>query len=180
MYHCFGAQINIGGPVPRFLVEDLCAAILRQRVMVGGLPGCFAPRSAEDLLKVRQEWDGAEVLCLVDDRALEGELRILETFLLSRSIAFNRYSDPCGMRMAQLVVYRPRKADFCLMTDPNHEPVTWSRRYDLVLGALAESIKLLEQKKFDRGLRAVRRAQRFLLRLVPEIPPLEEFTITDE
>src|SRR5829696_6668807 len=76
------AYIRIGGTIPRRLVAELCRAITYEQLALDWGEAHFAPATAQELLEVRTNVYGADVLQLYDDDARWGEFADLEKFLI--------------------------------------------------------------------------------------------------
>ncbi|HUT59472.1 MAG TPA: hypothetical protein VNA25_16605 [Phycisphaerae bacterium] len=108
----FPAEIYIGGPIPRVLLEELVGVIVADGA---SLEDYGAPcATEEDLRKAFRE--GA-VVSLYDAEASFGQFDGLEAFLVKHRIPFDRYSDAFYEYNAEAVFYRGRGEPIIMPTD---------------------------------------------------------------
>jgi hypothetical protein len=96
------ATIEIGGDIPRRLVEGLCEAIGVDRPCLRGL--LTWPQGEADLLKGVGD---SGTLVLQDDEARLGEFDAIERFCVENQVAFDRHSEARYDYNAENVSFRP-------------------------------------------------------------------------
>ncbi|MGC9335811.1 MAG: hypothetical protein ACP5JJ_16815, partial [Anaerolineae bacterium] len=101
MFDRFAAEIHIGGPIPRTLIEPLAEAIVATGASLLGYGDKIATKQ-EALEALR---DGTKV-SLYDDQALCGRMADLEDFLLKHHIHFDHCSVAYGEYDAEMAFYR--------------------------------------------------------------------------
>ena len=181
MSETIAAEIRVGGKVALSLVPDLCQRIAQEGVALDWGEGQFSPTTKEDLLEAREDRDGAILLCLYDDQARFGEFAELETFLREQSVSFDRLSEAKYEYAAQIVSFRPDTGLVELPTDPQHRPIVLAEDLEPLGMSLSRLIRQIEQADVPKALRAAKRADRSLKRLLPpKLPPLEPFEIVAE
>ena len=181
MSETMAAEIRIGGKIAASLVPELCQRIAQEVVALDWGEGRFSPTTKEDLLEAREDRDGVLLLCLYDDQARWGEFAELETFLRGHGIAFERLSDAKYDYGAQVVSFRPETGLVELPTDPQHRPIVLAEELDPVAKSLSRLIRQIEQGDVQKVLRAAKRTERMLNKLLPPvISPLEPFEISEE
>ena len=102
------AWIEIGGPLPRELVQGLLDCIRAHGLSddFGGSP--IKAVSADDLLELAQDADGhVDTLKLYDERAHNGQFDNLEWFLEQHDIGFDRHGDGVAEFSPEVVRFRP-------------------------------------------------------------------------
>ena len=97
----YPAEIHIGGPVPRTLLDDLVRKIAETG---GSLSGYDEGGAAED--EIRAALREGAILDLCDCHACYGHFRELEAFLIEHGIHFNHHSEACYEYDAQNTCYR--------------------------------------------------------------------------
>jgi len=97
----FPAAIEIGGPIPRSVVNDLIEAI---RAEDGALEDHGGPRNSREAIK--DALKEGHTLTLCDERARYGQFEALEAFLVKHGIHFDRHSDSYCEFNAENVAYR--------------------------------------------------------------------------
>ena len=178
MSETIAAEIRVGGKVAASLVPQLCQRIAQEVVALDWGEGRFSPMTREDLLEAREDRDGVLLLCLYDDQARWGEFAELETFLREHGLAFERLSDAKYEYSAQVASFRPKTGLVELTTDPQHRPIVLAEELEPLGMSLSRVIRQIEQGDVQKALRAAKRGERLLKRLLPlKVPPLEPFEI---
>ena len=159
----FAAEIEIGGPVPASLMDELLDAVHHDGASFEWGDG-FAGTTEELIESVRE----GGTLWLCDDQATYGEFSSLEELLVRHSIAFDRRCDAGSECDPELVRFRPgmSKPD-CRNTSMDGCEIVEVSRLCYVLDALkrgdASTAYLLLQDV-----------------LGPVIPPLEPFYVVGD
>ena len=97
----YPAEIHIGGPVPRTLLDDLVRKIAETGASLNGYDdGC----ATED--EVRAALREGAILDLCDCHASYGHFGELEAFLIQHGIHFNHHCEACYEYDAQNTYYR--------------------------------------------------------------------------
>jgi len=140
----FPAEIYIGGPIPRALLEELIGVIVADGA---SLEDYGAPCATEESL--RQAFREGVVVSLYDAEASFGQFDALEAFLVKHRISFDRYSDAFYEYNAEAVFYRGRGEPIIMPTDQEGHIMVHA---DVVA-------KVLDNRSLDapRKLDAVRR-----------------------
>ena len=97
----YPAQIHIGGPIPRTLLEELVRKIAETGASLNGYDDGYA---GED--EIRTALRESAVVNLYDCHASYGHFRELEAFLIEHGIHFNHHSEACYEYDAQNTCYR--------------------------------------------------------------------------
>ena len=84
----YPAEIHIGGPIPRTILNEL----VKQIVATGASLGGYGERSVTDK-SIRETLQEGQIIDLFDDRARYGRFDELEGFLVRHGIHFNRHCD---------------------------------------------------------------------------------------
>ena len=95
--------IQIGGKLPRSSAEQLCIAILTNRVSLEWGDATFEPKSLKELVAARKD----ERLWLCDNEASWGEFPDLEQACRELGLAYIRCSDGASTYDAKRVDWRP-------------------------------------------------------------------------
>ena len=175
------ADIRIGGPVPRELVEELCGEIQAAGVRLDYDGPFCEPRTAEDLIAACGE-DG--LLFLADHEVAYGEFAQLEDSLKQHGISFTRRSE--GKYEYDPIVYefRPGRNPVEILTNNDFEPVIHARPVAEAEALLTEAVELLDDgdiiRKINRAQQRVAEAiTKLQAALPPKLPPLEPLSIVD-
>lgn len=161
MSECMAAEIEIGGAVPAHLVPGLIESIKTEGLFVGWQEENFDAQTAEDLLEMARRRGKRGTVHLADVEASWGRFDVLEDFLATNGIAFDRRSDKYEFD-PELVQYRPgMKQPLLRYTRHDHEPV-------VVLRDLKKMQQALEDGKLERAHMALRRL--FGLQVAPLQP----------
>jgi len=99
----FPAELHIGGPMPRALLEELIGVIVAEGA---SLEDYSAPCATEEAL--REAFREGAVVSLYDAEASFGQFDALEAFLVKHHLHFDRYSDAFYEYNAEVVFYRGR------------------------------------------------------------------------
>jgi hypothetical protein len=175
------AEIQIGGRVAASLVPELCQRIAREALALDWGEGRFSPATTEGLLEAREDHDGVLLLRLYDDQAFFGEFAELERFFREQGVAFDRLSEAKYEYPAQVVRFRPETGLVEWPTDPQHRPIVVAEDLEPLGMALSRLIRQIEQGRIPKALRAAKRAERLLKRLLPPaVSPLKPFEIVPE
>ncbi|MCK4374767.1 MAG: hypothetical protein KAX19_05535 [Candidatus Brocadiae bacterium] len=97
----FAAEIHIGGPIPKPLLDELIATVVAEGA---SLEGYCEARAAEE--PVRKAFHEASVVDLYDEQASAGRFQALEAFLVEHGIHFDRHSDAFCEYEAENAYYR--------------------------------------------------------------------------
>jgi len=97
----FAAEIHIGGPIPKPLLDELIATIVAEGA---SLEGYCEARATE--APVRKAFHEARVVDLYDEQASAGRFQPLEAFLVEHGIHFDRHSDAFCEYEAENAYYR--------------------------------------------------------------------------
>lgn len=175
------AYIRIGGAVPQRLVDPLCKAIAQQHLSLDWGDARFVPTGAEDLLDVRTNVYGADVLQLYNDDAPWGEFMDLEKFLVENGIGFDRFHEAKFDTNARLTQFRPggKRVDF--NTSVEGHVVVPLRDVQHLRDELQKVHALLQKKRHEQGAQTLQDALESLAtRLVEPSPPLPALEIVAE
>ena len=97
----YPAEIHIGGPVPRTVLDELVKQIVDAGASLEGYGECtVTDKSVREAL-----WEG-HIVDLFDDRACCGRFDELENFLVRRRIHFNRHCEAYCEYDAENVYFR--------------------------------------------------------------------------
>jgi hypothetical protein len=173
------AEIWIGGKVPLALVPNLCEAIRREGVALDWGDAVFQPRSAEDLLDARKDYDqGITLLWLCDDRASWGQFEALESFLQRNGISFRRRSEGTSEYAPEVVEHRNGVGLISLATTATGEPVVAAAELAPIATALSDATGALRSDRAKDAIAVLETAQESLRAMLPPVlPPLESFEI---
>ena len=108
----FPAEIHIGGPIPRALLDELIGVIVADGA---SLEDYGSPCATEESL--REAFREGAVVSLYDAEASFGQFDALEAFLVKHRIPFDRYSDAFYEYNAEAVFYRGRGEPIIMPTD---------------------------------------------------------------
>jgi hypothetical protein len=108
----FPAEIHIGGPFPRALLDELIGVIAAEGT---SLEDYGSPCATEESL--REAFREGAVVSLYDAEASFGQFDALEAFLVKHHIPFDRYSDAFYEYNAEAVFYRGRGEPIIMPTD---------------------------------------------------------------
>ena len=97
----FPANIRIGGPIPRTILNDLISTILAEGASCDDYGG---PEYNRD--ELRKDMREGVTVPLFNDRACCGQFKDLEAFLVKHGIHFDRHSDSYREFNAENVFYR--------------------------------------------------------------------------
>jgi len=97
----FAAEIHIGGPIPKAVLDELVATIVSEGA---SLEGYCEARATEE--PVRKAFHEARVVDLYDEQASAGRFQALEAFLVEHGIHFDRHSDAFCEYEAENAYYR--------------------------------------------------------------------------
>lgn len=165
MSECMAAEIEIGGDIPAYLVPVLIENIKSEGLFVGWQEENFHAETAEDLLELARRKGKPGTLHLADIEASWGHFDVLEDFLATNGIAFDRRSEGKYEFDPELVQYRPRmKQPLLRYTHHDHEPV-------VALRDLKKVQQALEDGKLERARMALRRL------LGPQVAPLQPLRV---
>lgn len=157
------AEISIGGPVLRGLVQPLIRAIKYEGVRLTRDEEPFEAASAQDLLELVQR--GTGILCLMDHEVAWGRFDDLEDFLVKHGIAFDRWNEARYDYDSQLVQFRPgMKLPHVWLSSQVKQPLVSLE----VLKALDGSLK---RQQHRQAMEIIKRY------LGPTIAPLEPLQI---
>jgi len=176
------AEITIGGPVPRELVEQLCGEIQAAGVRLDYDGPYYEPHTAEDLLAACGE-DG--LLFMADHEVAYGEFTQLEDSLKQNNIGFTRRSEGKYEYDPLVYEFRPGRNSVEILTNNDFEPVIHARPVAEAEALLTEAVELLDDgdiiRKINRAQQRVAEAITTLqAALPPKLPPLEPLSIVDE
>jgi len=157
----FPAEIYIGGPIPRALLDELICVIVAEGV---SLEDYGAPCATEEDL--RKAFHEGVVVSLYDAEASFGQFDGLEAFLVKHHLHFDRHSDAFYEYSAEAVFYRGRGEPIIMPTDQEGH----------IMVHAEVIVKVLDGRSLDapRKLDAVRR-----LITPPGTEPLEPIRLVD-
>jgi hypothetical protein len=173
------AEIFIGGDVLAAVVPELCRVITSEQSSLTWEEPTFAPKTAADLIKARQDAQAVLVLQLRRYATRWGEFEELEPALREHNIPYTRYTEGGGEFTAERVEFRPgMESPVCLLTDGNGAPMVPSSELVAVETALAKAVDRLDAREVVEARYLVRQALDALRKqLPPQLPPLTEFRI---
>jgi hypothetical protein len=161
-------ELEIGGLIPRRLVDDLIAAIRSEELRLYCDEGPFRAATADELLKLSRRDGTPGTLHLQEHEVAWGHLEDLEEFLVKNGIAFDRWTEAKYEYDAEVVQFRRgMRRPVWIATLQNKEPV-------IAVRALKPIEKALARGQADRALKALKRA------VGRVVPPLEPLRIVDE
>ena len=113
----FPGLVEIGGPIPRWLVPPLLARVQAAGLRWNWCEDEVAANTPEELLEELRQHD-SPVLSVGDDEALGGMFESLEEFLVEQGIAFDRRSDAKYEYDGEIVFFRlgMKRPGWCLAT----------------------------------------------------------------
>jgi hypothetical protein len=172
------AHITIGGRVPRHIVPELCEVICQQGVSLDWGEFDFCPKTALDLHRGCRKISGRKMLRLHSDEAPYGNLDLLQAFLASRELPFDRWHESKYEIPCELMVYRPCSELRFFATDLEGAIVVRSEPLAGLARMLQDAQKLFRSRGKAATLEVIRRCQRLVTQHLPQpIPPLPAFTI---
>ena len=172
------AHIRIGGTVSDSLVPRLCELITDAGVTIAFGSDLLRPKTANDLLGIREDVDGVMLLDLSSDETPWGEFADLEEFLREHDIAYTRRSYGKYEHGPVVVEYRPKEGFIELPANTELKPVVVASDLAAVDTAIADSLEFLKKGSIRDGMKALQTAHRlFRDNLPPALPPLEPFQI---
>ncbi len=172
------AHITIGGRVPRRIVPELCEMICRQGVSLDWGEFDFCPKTAADLRRGCRKISGTKVLRLYSDEVVYGNLDLLQAFLASHELPFDRWHESKYDIPCELMVYRPDCDLRYFLTNLEGEIVVRSQPLVGLADLLQEAQHHLHVAAKSSALKALRRCQRLVAgHLPPAIAPLPNLTI---
>jgi hypothetical protein len=140
----------------------------------------FAPVSAQELLEVRTNVYGADVLQLYDDDACWGEFADLEKFLIEQGIAFDRHHEAKFDINARLTQFRPESGRHDFNTSVEGHVVVPLRDVQYLRDDLHQVRDLLQKKRFGQAEHKLQEALDSLAGRVKEpAPPLTSLEFSD-
>ena len=160
-------EIEIGGPVPRRLVDDLIVAIRSEALSLCSDEGPFTATTADQLLELSSRDGRQGTLHLLEHEVAWGRLEELESFLIEHGIAFDRWTEAKYEYDAELVQFRAgMKQPVCIVTLQNKEPV-------IAVRALKPVARALVRGQTDRAFKLLKQA------VGPEVAPRQLLCIVE-
>ena len=174
------AYIRIGGTVPKRLVEPLCRVITQEQLALDWGEAHFSPSSGQELLEVRTNVYGADVLQLYDDDARWGEFADLEKFLIEHGIGFDRFHEAKFDINARLTQFRPGSGRHDFNTTVEGHVVVPLQDVHYLRDDLHKVQQCLQKQQVSQGRQQLQAALDSLARRVHDpAPPLPSLEFSD-